>query len=341
MAKVQSISRSIKVALLGADTLLGRELHDVFEREVVRVRINPYSASGEGSIGEQEGEAVYLDALDAKTTKEDDFILLAGTAEGARKAYTLAAAAKGRLRIVDCSGQLEQQPEAQTVAPLVDDLEAGSSWLFVIAHPVAVALTLALRRLARYQPLNRSVANIFEPASERGKAGALELQQQTSSLLAFKSLDKNVFDSQLSFNMLPQYGSEAPAPLSSVEQRIERHMATLLARNASSPPMPSLRVLQAPVFHGYSISLWVEFAANVAAVDIAEALASAQIEVRGSADEPPTNVGVAGQSGIVAGDIRLDHNNGRAAWIWLVCDNLRSVADSAAALVKALNSPVQ
>jgi aspartate-semialdehyde dehydrogenase len=341
LAKLQSISRSIKVALLGADTLLGRELQDVFEREIDRVRINPYSANGEGSIGEQEGEAVYLDALDAKTTKEDDFILLAGSAEGAQKAYELATAARGRLRIVDCNGQLEQQPEAHTVSPLLDDREARPKWLLVIAHPVAVALTLALRRLARYRAINRSVANIFEPASERGKAGALELQQQTSSLLAFKSLDKNVFDTQLSFNLLPQYGSEAPVPLSSVEQRIERHMATLLASAADAPPMPSLRVLQAPVFHGYSISLWVEFVANVSAVEIAEALACAQIEVRGSADEPPSNVGVAGQSGILAGDIRLDHNNGRAVWIWLVCDNLRAVADSAVALVKALNSPVQ
>jgi aspartate-semialdehyde dehydrogenase len=105
--------------------------------------------------------------------------------------------------------------------------------------------------------------------------------------------------------------------------------------------MPSFRVLQVPVFHGYSISLWIEFAANVSAVEIVEALASAQIEVRGPTDETPTNVGVAGQSGIISGDIRLDRNNARAAWIWLVCDNLRAVADSAVALVKSLNPPAQ
>ena len=79
--------------------------------------------------------------------------------------------------------------------------------------------------------------------------------------------------------MLPQYGGEAPLQLSS-EQRIERHMATLLARESDPPPMPSFRLQQAPVFHGYSISLWVEFAASISAVEIAEALASAQIEVR-------------------------------------------------------------
>ena len=52
-------------------------------------------------------------------------------------------------------------------------------------------------------------------------------------------------------------------------------------------------------------------------------------------------MGVAGQSGLIAGDIRLDRNNPRAAWVWLVCDNLRAVADSAVALVKSLKPSVQ
>ena len=144
---------------------------DVFERASRRASaINPLRCKRRRlHFGEQEGEAIYLDALDAKTTKEDDFILLAGTPEGAQKAYGLAAASNGRLRIVDCTGQLEQRPEAHTVAPLVNDVEPGLGWLFVTAHPVAAALTLALRRLARYRTLNRIVANVFEPASERGK----------------------------------------------------------------------------------------------------------------------------------------------------------------------------
>jgi aspartate-semialdehyde dehydrogenase len=157
------------------------------------------------------------------------------------------------------------------------------------------------------------------------------LQQQTASLLAFKPLDKKVFDAQLSFNLLPQYGEDAPLQLADIEHRIERHVATLL----DQPPMPSLRLVQAPVFHGYSISLWIEFNSDASAAALAKALASAGIDVRGADLEAPTNVGAAGQSGLLVGDIRMDSNNPRAAWLWIVCDNLRLRADIAAALQPA------
>ena len=53
-------------------------------------------------------------------------------------------------------------------------------------------------------------------------------------------------------------GDAAAVKLEDVEARIERHLASLLAL-ASRAPMPSLRLIQAPVFHGYSFSAWVEF----------------------------------------------------------------------------------
>ena len=58
--------------------------------------------------------------------------------------------------------------------------------------------------------LRHSVIQIFEPASERGQAGIHELQQQTTSLLSFRQLEKKIFDAQLGFAMLARYGEDAP-----------------------------------------------------------------------------------------------------------------------------------
>ncbi|MGA8029756.1 MAG: Asd/ArgC dimerization domain-containing protein, partial [Bryobacteraceae bacterium] len=194
--------------------------------------------------------------------------------------------------------------------------------------------------LARYGNIRRAIAHIFEPASEHGQRGISELHHQTASLLSFKPLEKNVFDAQLSFNLLSRYGEEAPGKLSEVEQRIEKHVATILSRqNTVSPiPIPSLRLIQAPVFHGYSISAWVEFDSDVDPLAAGEALASAQIEIRGPNQDAPDNAGAAGQSGLIAGDIRTDRNNPRAAWLWVVGDNLRLTADAAAEVVAALRT---
>ena len=134
--------------------------------------------------------------------------------------------------------------------------------------------------------------------------------------------------------MLPEYGSDSPHSLSAIELKIDRHLASLLAA-AGAVPMPSLRLIQAPVFHGYSISVWVEFEKNPGKETIAQALASSAIDVRAKEEEPPTNVGVAGQSGITVGTITPDRNQPLACWFWLVADNLRVSAENALEVIRA------
>ena len=82
--------------------------------------------------------------------------------------------------------------------------------------------------------------------------------------------------------------------------------------------MPSMRLIQAPVFHGYSLSFWVELEQRPTLSDLERALASAHIEVRSAEFDAPTNVGVAGQRGLVAGVIELDRNHPRGVWVWVV-----------------------
>ncbi|MDZ4783839.1 MAG: hypothetical protein SGJ19_26625, partial [Planctomycetia bacterium] len=48
-----------------------------------------------------------------------------------------------------------------------------------------------------------------------------------------------------------EIGDAAPERLEDLELRIERHLATLLS-SASRAPIPSIRLIQAPVFHGHS-----------------------------------------------------------------------------------------
>ncbi len=51
-------------------------------------------------------------------------------------------------------------------------------------------------------------------------------------------------------------------------------------------------------------------------------------------DDPPTNVGIARQSGLSVGAIAQDRNYNRACWIWMAADNLRLAADNAVAVAK-------
>lgn len=319
----------MKIAVVGAETLLGRDLAEILPERLGKTELQSFAANAEGNIGEEDGEAVYVQPLTTESLQGCKAILLAGTADGATKAHELA----GNIPIVDCTGTLEGNSAARIVSPLINPDARIQSHITVLAHPAAASLALALLRLERAAHIVRSVVQILAPASEHGRRGIAELHQQTTGLLSFRNMEKNVYDAQLSFNVLPKLGEEAPHQLAPIEQRIERHV-TMLLKNAVA--MPSLRLIQAPVFHGYSISIWVEFEHPVPEKDIEQALASAQIDVREATHEPPTNAEVAGQSGIVAGDVRTDRHNPNAAWIWVTSDNVRILADSCADLLAAI-----
>jgi aspartate-semialdehyde dehydrogenase len=232
--------------------------------------------------------------------------------------------------LIDLTHAADDHPRARLRAPLVEpeDPPVPPDAVHVIAHPAAVALAMILTRLHDEHPILRTVAHIFEPASERGNAGLQELQQQTVDLLSFKGLSKTVFDAQLSFNLLARYGEEAPVSLQETELRIERHLASLLSMS-SAAPMPSLRLIQAPVFHGHSLSLWVEFEENPGPVAVEQAFSGERFDMRPHDMEPPNIVGIAGQDDVAIGAVALDRNEQQACWLWAVADNIRLSARNA------------
>ncbi len=310
------------ISIIGSETLLGRELREALAEAGFGRSVQLIGAQEELAITEEAGEPAVITPLDEDRLKDSDVIFCAGTPESTRKAYQLAGE---RPTFIDLTYALEDLPEARLRAPMVDSLSIPSR-VHILAHPAATAMALVLSHMPG--PVRHSVIHVFEPASERGQAGIHELQHQTTSLLSFRQLEKKVFDAQLGFAMLARYGEDAPEQLHTVEQRIERHLASLLAVGKSIP-MPSMRLIQAPVFHGYSLSFWVELETRPDVTAIEQALASSHIEVRSAEFDAPSNVGVTGQRGLVAGVIEADRNNARGIWVWVVADNFRMLVDNA------------
>lgn len=321
-----------ELALVGGESLLGKEVRELVDAAGLSVNVKLIASDQEGDtniIAAGREEPVVMSSLEMGELSAAKLVILAGSEDSSLKAYEQIQRIKPPPAVIDLSGALEEQPHARLRAPMVEPADAQpSDGVQVIAHPAAIVLALFLTRLREAAAILSSVAEIFEPVSERGQAGIDELQKQTVALLSFKPLPKGVFDTQVSFNMAPEYGSDSHHSLDRVELRIDRHLASLLAANGNAP-MPSLRVIHAPVFHGYSISIWVEFEANPGLNALVDALTTNNIDVRSSGQEPPSNVGVAGQGGITVGGIRPDRNQPRAFWFWIAADNLRIVAENA------------
>jgi aspartate-semialdehyde dehydrogenase len=335
--------RRTSIAIVGGDTLLGKEVQELLDTRKIPANIQlvasfePEVAGKAASIltlGKE--EPLVMSSIEAADLGSAQIVILAASKETGHKAYEKIRGGKLAPVVIDLTGALEDLAESRLRAPMVEPAGFDAKGpVQTIAHPAAIAIALLLSQLQKAGSVRRSVIEIFEPVSERGKAGIDELQKQAVALLSFKPLPKAIFDAQISFNMLSQYGSEAPLSLEEIELKIDRHLASLLATSdkEGGAPMPSLRLIQAPVFHGYSVCAWVEFEENPGMDSIFQALGSSNIDVRTADHEPPTNVGVAGQGGITVGSIAQDRNQPRAWWFWMVADNLQIVAENAGEVV--------
>lgn len=330
-----SLPKTATVALVGSGSLMGREIRDLIATTDFPAHVK-LVASGEGESGvltKFEGEPVVVGKLEAESLSGARVAFLAGSVESTLAALAL----ETETPLIDLTYAAEESPKARVRAPMVEPAgySVPADAVQVIAHPASITMALILNRLHSLYPIQQSVAHIFEPASERGKPGLEELQQQTVNLFSFKGQPKAIYDAQLAFNLLARYGEEAPDPLEDFELRIERHLATLLSAS-SRAPIPSMRLIQAPVFHGHSLSLWVKFEGNPGVSEVERVLTAANIDVRGSDLEPPNIIGVVGQEGIAVGAIAMDRNHTQACWIWAASDNLRLMASNAVAVARQL-----
>jgi aspartate-semialdehyde dehydrogenase len=230
--------------------------------------------------------------------------------------------------IIDLSYGLENEKGVLLRAPWVErELGLGPRVDFTpvpvaIAHPAAVVLALLMLRAQKVGNIARAVATVLQPASEYGKRGMDELHEQTVNLLSFQQLPKSVFDAQVAFNLIDRYGEKAVSSLDSVESRIQQHFHKLVGERLA---MPSLMLLQAPIFHGHAFLLYLELEQAAQTEELTAALSGDHVDLLQSADESPSNVNAAGQEQIQV-FVRRDSQQPTGFWLWAASDNLRIAA---------------
>jgi aspartate-semialdehyde dehydrogenase len=314
-----------RVAIIGAGTLKGKEVAEVLnDRNFPAVDVK--LLDDDESLGQLEAmgdEVTFIQSVRNEQFERVDFTFFASDADCTRKNWKTVRDAGSA--ILDLSYALENESDATIRSPwverqlgkaLVPSLQPGP---VVPAHPASVVLALLALRAGKIGAVERMIATVYEPASEHGQKGMDELHEQTVNLLSFQQLPKNVFDTQVAFNLVARYGEKSTPTLQSIEARIRRHYAAIAG---SAAPRVSLQLVQAPIFHGHVFSAYLEFDKEITADTLADALAGEHLSVTQSAEDSPSNVNAAGQGDIL---VRVSpdaaHNNG--AWLWAATDNLR------------------
>lgn len=332
----------MRIAIVGASSLRGKELKQVLEdRNFPSTDIILLDESIlAGTLTEAAGEPTFIRALEEDSFEGARFVFFAGSAADAKRNWTVARGA-GAI-VIDLTGALAESGEGTLWIPAlgaefppVTGTRAGESRA-VAAYsspppPVLIACTLA----AGLRELNpqRIAVLFFPPVSERDQAGVDELESQTASLLSFREIAKPIFGTQVAFNLTSEYGEETKPGMGDARTSTSREVAQYLEGRA---PVPAIQLVQAPVFYGYALAAFMEFASPEDVKRVEEALQKVGIKVRGSGEAAPTNVSVAGENEIQIARVEPDPNIHSAAWLWGVADNLRLAAVNAVRIAEEL-----
>ncbi|MFZ0861413.1 MAG: Asd/ArgC dimerization domain-containing protein [Candidatus Sulfotelmatobacter sp.] len=329
-----------RAAIVGAASLKGKEVAEMlnernFPAADVRLLDDDESMGQLEAMGD---EISFIQRVRAEQFDNMDFTFFASDEETTRKNWKDARDAGSA--IIDLSAALENEHGASVRSVWVEresgqipapELQPGPC---VTAHPVAVTLALLLLRAKKAGAIRRAVATIFEPASEHGQRGMDELHQQTVNLLSFQPLPKDVFDAQVAFNMVARYGQKSQPALDSVEARILRHYQKIAGADA---PPPSVLLLQAPIFHGHALALFLEMGRPVNVQALAQALTGDHVAIPSAEEESPSNISSAGQADIQL-SLKIDPAQPNGVWLWAAADNLRISALTAVECAESMTA---
>ena len=316
---------TFRLAIVGAATLKGRELKEVlsernFPAYDTRLLDDDESLGQIDAVGD---EPTFIQTVMPEHMENVDFTFFTSDEGYTRTTWEMARNAGSD--IIDLSFALEGAKGVSLRAPWVErelgitpSIDFGGAPV-VIAHPAAIVLALLLLRIQKVSPIDRAVVTVFEPASEHGRRGMDELHEQTVNLLSFQQLPRTVFDVQVAFNLIDRFGEKSLPPLASVEERILRHFRAIAGDEVA---VPSLMLLQAPIFHGHAFSVYIETTNPMKLEEANDALVGSHIEMAQGFEDAPSNVNAAGQEQIQVA-LRKDLGHANGLWVWAASDNLR------------------
>jgi aspartate-semialdehyde dehydrogenase len=326
MPKPKTPKKTFKLAVVGTDSLRGQEIKNILsEKKFPPFDIAFYDSDVKeeySKLTQFKKEPMVIRALLEDSLDGMDLVFLATDPETARPLRDRAA--RGKFRAIDLHGSFNADEEIPLlVAGVNDDLLVGSAppSFVTTPHPAAVMLAHFFHRLIPAFGVAKAVSFILQPVSAFDDDGIQELASQSVALLSGSSPKKKVFGEQIAFNILSQIETADDAGVCAAEPMIVAEVRRVVGR----PELPlRLSIIQAPVFHTYSLMTYVELAKDASRSALAETLAASSVfkVAESGAACPASAITVSGKDEIFVGRIKSEAENPRAFWVWLVADNL-------------------
>jgi aspartate-semialdehyde dehydrogenase len=322
-----SLSKSYRVAILGATGAVGTELLELLESRSFPLAELKLLAS-ERSVGRNlrfRGENIPIQPVSDRAFENVD-IVLASAGGSTSKTWAAVAVKKGAV-VIDNSSAFRMNPEVPLVVPEVNP-QAAANHQGIIANPncTTILMTVAVWPLHKVKPVQRIVVSTYQSASGAGARAMAEVKTQTSAILQGQPPIAEVLPYPLAFNLFPHNSPLNDLGYCEEEMKMVNETRKIFGTQEIRITATCVRV---PVLRAHSEAINLEFETPFsaeAAKEILNCSPGVKLVEDWKTNHFPMPIEATGRDEVLVGRIRQDISHPCGLELWLCGDQIRKGA---------------
>jgi aspartate-semialdehyde dehydrogenase len=312
----------MKLALIGATGLVGREMITVMEEFMLPVTqfIPVASSRSAGKTVTYKGTSFPIVSIEEALSLRPHIVMYSAGSEISLK--TAESFASAGTYVIDNSSAWRMHNNIPLVVPEVN-IHTVTPDTKIIANPncSTIQLAVVLHPLHVKFRIKKIVISTYQSVTGTGAAAVKQLEAEKTG-----QAHEKVYPYQIENNCFPHGGSFTENGYTTEEMKLVNETKKIL-NDTSLLIAPT--VVRIPVTGGHSESVYIEFDMPVQPEEIRQTLANAQgivIQDNPKNNEYPMPLFAKGKNETFAGRIRTGLCGENTAQLWIVADNLRKGA---------------
>ena len=320
-------AKAPRIAVVGATGAVGHTLIGLIEQRGLRYRDIQLVASARSAGTELSVDGVYhpVQAVEDFDFSGVDLAFFSAGTEASTQ-WVPKATAAGAV-VIDNTIAYRMDPDTPLVVPQVNAHELDTRPKSgVIANPncSTIPLVRLLKGVEQRWGVRQAVVSTYQAASGLGHPGVEELKHASRATLEHPEevYPSKEFTPSLAFNVIPKIDRFLDTGFTLEEQKMLQESRKILGLPHLDVTTTCVRV---PVVNGHSEAVWIETQGVVDRAELVEVLAAlpeVTVHDREARHEFPTPATVDDPHRVHVGRVRVNPDNPRAFWLWLVADNL-------------------
>lgn len=321
------MSKSVRVAILGATGAVGTELLELLETrnfpvEQLKLLASPRSAGKKLTFA---GKSLTVEAVNEDSFKDVDLVL-ASAGGASSKAWAKTIVASGAV-MIDNSSAFRMDSSVPLVVPEINP-EAAEKHRGIIANPncTTILLGVAVYPLHQIQPIRRMVISTYQSASGAGAMAMEEVKHQAKAILSGEPAKAEILPYPLAFNLFPHNSPLTDSGYCEEELKMINETRKIFNDSTIRVTATCVRV---PVLRAHSEAVNLEFDSPFAVSQAREILSQApgvKLVENWDSNYFPMPIDATGKDEVLVGRIRQDLSHPCGLELWLCGDQIRKGA---------------